>query len=161
MRALASILALSLTSSAAAAQTTNCQRVGTGVQCNTISSPTIPDTSARDQQTFQSGIGALAGAIQSRRHQKEVQRTVNQIETLILSGQCDEAIALTAAKGTPSDVEVVRAVVKVKCVSPEQTMMAQASAAVSDGRCDEARSIALAASRLDVADQAMRVCVAK
>jgi hypothetical protein len=43
----------------------------------------------------------------------------------------------------------------------DTALMANISAAVKDGRCNDAKTYALDANRLDLADQALRVCTAR
>lgn len=43
----------------------------------------------------------------------------------------------------------------------DAALMANISAAVKDGRCEDAKTYALEANRLDLADQALRVCSTK
>lgn len=84
-------------------------------------------------------------------------------------GDCQTAIDLTRRYGRPEDVKDVQACVPASEVAAatatakenERIWMTTITAAVADGRCDEAKANALAGGRLDVADQVVRVCTPK
>lgn len=147
MRAPAALVVLVawMIASSAAAQTTDCDRTFTGYSCSTSPNPAA-------------GFAALAGAIQARRRKQEI---IKMIEADMQAGRCDEAHALTVQYGNASDVSIVDS----RCVpaavvaqQAENTLMASISTAVREGRCDDAKQTALAANRLDLADQALRIC---
>ena len=140
------ILAGCIVATTAAAQTTtNCSASGDEVTCN--SAP--------------NGFYVLGRAIAARRqHQQASQAFVSALS----AGRCVEAQSLAAQFGNASDREMA-----ARCVTPEaaeaasareadQALTSQVALAVREGRCQDAKNAALDAHRLDLADQAMRLC---
>lgn len=141
---------------AAQAQTsTDCIRTAMGMQCN---------TSPSGDAQFVTGVSALANALAARRQHKSA---ATQFVAAIQRGDCDTARDLARRYGNADDMAAV-----AQCVAPtvaaeatakenERIWMTTITAAVADGRCDEAKANALAGGRLDVADQVVRVCTPK
>jgi hypothetical protein len=144
----------------AAAQMTNCTRLGNSVQCNTL-----PDPWARQQaqqQQLQNNMAALGTALRERKERKrQITLAAEAAKAAISEGRCSDALALALNYGDASDVQYIRQ----NCVSAEQaaaqaqqSWLAAVAAAVKEGRCEDAKRIALDNARLDVAEQAMRLC---
>lgn len=85
------------------------------------------------------------------------------------AGDCQTALDLAKRYGRPEDVKAAQECVPASEVAAatatakenERIWMTTITAAVADGRCDEAKANALAGGRLDVADQVVRVCTPK
>lgn len=140
------LLAVALLPAVAFAQTTDCDRTITGYSCTTK-----PD-----------GFRALGEAIAARRAQKaaaaQKKAAAEQFASAVADGRCDKARTLALQYGDARDVQIVAS----QCVTPQQraeaTLTSTVAAAVREGRCADAKDAALRASRLDLAEQAMRLC---
>lgn len=157
MRRTALVLLLVAAGAPAMAQTTtNCRQIGDSWTCDTA-----PSTSGGFAQGMADGLrsgAAIANAFASRNQKKAA---AVQFREALDAGDCDRARALAMQfGGHPEDMAAI-----ARCVSPaqrreqlQQTLLADVSSAVREGRCDDAKMLALNANRLDVADQAMRLC---
>lgn len=134
-----------LASPVSAQTTTNCSTFAGQITCNTAPN----------------GFAVLGRALAARR---ERQRAAQEFVADLQVGRCPQALAIASQYGDAND----RAMAS-RCVTPEASEAARAQAAeqellktvataVREGRCDAAKSAALEASRLDIADQAMRLC---
>jgi len=143
---------LGLIAAPASAQTnTNCISNPMGWNCTTTPPPSAPDLS---------GFTALANAIRAR---AEHTRAIDAFRQAMRAGDCTTAQALAARYGDANDQ-----VIAGRCQTQEQKDAAEqanvaslVSAAINEGRCDDAKRIALEASNLQFADIAQRVCVPK
>lgn len=136
---------LFLAAAAGAQTTTNCSAFGGEVTCN----------------TGPNGFYVLGRAIAARR---EHQRAVEEFGSALREGRCSTAQAIAAQYGDANDRAVA-----AQCITPEarkaalaqvaeQELMKTVALAVREGRCDAAKAAALEASRLDLAEQAVRLC---
>ncbi len=139
VRSAAFITVLALAFPAAAQTTTNCSSFGGTLTCDTAPN----------------GFVALGNAIRQRRERKAL---AEEFVSDLRDGRCDAAQAIANQYGDANDRQMASA-----CVSPERqaerATMAMVSEAVRQGQCGEAKRIALEANRLDLADQALRVCM--
>lgn len=148
--------ALALTcGTAASAQTTDCSRTLTGFSCDT--SP-APPSAAAGISNFFAGLAMMRARQQAAAVRQAV---IEQFKGDLDAGRCDDARALLTKWG--GDAAAAKAV--NDCESPaqrseriEQGLRAEVATAVREGRCNDAKALALAGNRLDMADQAMRVC---
>lgn len=141
IRAAVLILALCLSTAAQAQTTTNCSAFGGDVTCN----------------TQPNGFAVLGRALAIRR---ERQRAAEMFGAALQEGRCSDARSIAMQYGDQNDMAMAD-----QCVTPEareaeqqKALVATVTASVQAGHCDEAKATALAAGRLDIADQALRVC---
>jgi hypothetical protein len=111
--------------------------------------------------TAPNGFYMLGQALAQRAQRK---KAAELFADAVHNGRCDEARTLAMQYGNQRDLGIVQS----QCVTPEaaaaegqQALMASVTASVQAGRCDDAKSTALNAGRLDLADQVVRVCTAK
>lgn len=150
--AIAAVIVALLAPPAAFAQTTDCTQTLTGFSCST------------DRNSME-GFAALGNAIRARKEQKQAKEA---FAAAISEGRCDDARDLAARYGKPSDITAVgqyckspselQKVADAEAAQREAAWMGGIAKAVKEGRCDEAKVMALGASRLDIADQVVRVC---
>lgn len=146
---------------AAAQTTTYCSPIGGGVSCSTSADPWAGQQAS--QQQLVQGAAALGANIRARRDAKALQQRKVADAALIRqymdAGECEAAVGVAAPY---SDAAQIQSVIRSRC-TPKQTadqlLLAQIGQAVQGGRCEEAKGMALTAGRLDVAEQAMRLCV--
>ena len=161
--ALQAFFALALMSSAGGAKaqntTTECYRSGGGVVCNqrapnrldglnqlTSVLQSIAEDRARDRE--KAAAAARAAAEEARQNELlRIQRQTAETERARIEALTEQQ---TYAR---SQQEAER--------EAEQLLRTQVSTAVLEGRCDDAKTIALLASRIDMAEQAMRLCKPK
>jgi hypothetical protein len=144
------LLAALFAATAAQAQTTtNCSTFAGNVNCNTAPN----------------GFYVLGRALAARRAHDQAAK---EFMAALTSGRCVEAQSLAAQYGDARDREVA-----AQCVTPEaaeaaaqaqrakdaeDALVKNIALAVKEGRCADAKAAALDASRLDLADQALRLC---
>lgn len=134
MRGLLLGVALALTAGAANAQIrTTCQPVGGQVVCDTTPAPTV----AVPAPTY--APGPIMAPVQGF----DLGRTLLRAEQLRAIRQQQQAAA-AAQDATQADAQ----------------LQAQLARLIRDGRCADARAVALGNGRLDLADQVARVCSA-
>ncbi len=136
------VAALFVAFPATAQTTTNCSAFGDEVTCN----------------TQPNGFYMLGRAIAL---QRERAKAAEAFRNAVAAGRCDEARAVAMQYGNKKDVAAVEA----NCVSAQDraaqadtNLMASISDDVRRGDCQTAKQRALEAGRLDLADQALRVC---
>jgi hypothetical protein len=145
MKGVITIAVLFAATAAQAQTTTNCSALGGEVTCN----------------TGPNGFYLLGRALAARRQHDQAAKA---FVAALQAGRCVEAQTLAAQFGDANDREVA-----ARCVTPEAAQVARAneaeqallktiSMAVKEGRCDAAKAAALDASRLDLADQVVRIC---
>jgi hypothetical protein len=135
---------------------TTCSRMGMFTNCDTT---TTNSSSGGGASGAAYGVGLLVGAgigalIAHNRHKHAEQA----FRDAMGAGRCDEALALAQQYGSPRDLDDV----KTNCVTPAalaaQQLTQSITASVAAGQCDEAKATALHAGRMDMAEQAMRIC---
>jgi hypothetical protein len=111
---------------------TNCSWFGSEWRCQ-----------SRDPNANANALGALLGSIAREKREKKERQAAIEAENARLAQQ--RAYAEQQAYA----------------VKQEQTFMAIVSQAVQAGECEDAKAIALSANRLDIAEQAARICTPK
>lgn len=163
LRALATmaaiLAALQATPAKSQSTTTNCRRVGNEVTCNT--GPTRPQTTAESISELSASIAAYkerkrqkeAEAVRAVEHDRLVREAASaELARAALQQQQMQIIRDEQARQRLADEDAARNVAR------DRDNMAQVSTAILEGRCNDAKKIALLWGRLDVADQAMRLC---
>jgi hypothetical protein len=142
-----------------AQNTTECQKTYGGFVCN------------QRRENVWDSLNKLGNTIRGIREEREAERQQSELDARIIADEArkDEIMRLQRQN---AEIEQARIDALVRSQSllesqqeadrqAEQHLRSQVSAAVLEGRCDDAKTIALLASRIDIAEQAMRLCKPK
>jgi TPR repeat protein len=142
-----------------AQSTTECQKTYGGFVCN------------QRRENVWDSLNKLGNTIQGIREEREAKKRQSEMDARIIADEArkDEIIRLQQQN---TEIEQARIDALVRSQSllesqqeadrqAERDLRSQVSAAVLEGRCDDAKTIALLASRIDMAEQAMRLCKPK
>jgi len=150
------LLPLGLGSAVKAQSTTICQNLGSGI----VTCRERPDPLKQLQDTVEDIV-----ADRNAKRQREAEaayrasQLAQQQELIRLQIQAEEAerARVAATWRQQSNVQSRQDAER----RADQLLRSQVSTAVLDGRCEDAKTIALQASRIDMAEQALRICTPK